>query len=175
MSRASRSSSPYVALAATLFGLLPACVASQAGPTPPPQRALEGAGKLQEETHVTHVPGRTETQSRTVPTTKMVTRYEYQCRSVTKPVTRTETVYEYRYDYTTKTSRSVPTSRMVTSYQSQSECTTVPVTRSETNYETKTETRYIPPRDDITKTYDKDTVLIEAEPEVLVTPQHRAK
>lgn len=105
----------------------------------------------------------------------MVTRYEYQCRMVTKPVTRTETVYEYRYDYTTKSSRSVPTTRMVTSYQSQNECSTVPVMRSETSYETKTETRYIPPSDHITKSYDKDTVLIEAEPEVLVTPQHRAK
>lgn len=106
---------------------------------------------------------------------KMVTRYEYQCRLVSKPVTRTETVYEYRYDYVTKMNRSVPTTRTVTSYESQNECSTVPVTRSETSYETKTETRYIPPREDITKTYDKDTVLIEAEPEVLVTPQLRAK
>ena len=36
-------------------------------------------------------------------------------------------------------------------------------------------TRYIPPRDHITRSYDKDIVLIEAEPEVLVTPHHRAK
>lgn len=144
-------------------------------PAAPPQRALEGAGKLQEQTHVTYVPGRTETQSRTVPVTKMVTRYEYQCHMVSKPVTRTETVYEYRYDYVTKTNQSVPTTRMVTSYESQNECSTVPVMRTETSYETQTETKYIPPREDVTKTYDKDTVLIEAEPEVLVTPRHRVK
>jgi hypothetical protein len=171
----SRSSIPCLALAAAAFGLLPACATRQASRTPPPQRALEQAGKLQEQTHVRHEPGRTETQTRTVPTLKMVTRYEYQCRMVMKPVTRTETVYEYRYDYATKMSHSVPTMRTVTSYQSQNECSSVPVTRSETQYETKTETRYIPPIDHVTKTYDKDTVLIEAEPEVLVTPQHRAK
>lgn len=165
---------PYLA-ATMIFGILSACAAPQAGPEPPPQRALEGAGKLKEQTHVHHVPGRTETQYRTVPTTKMVTRYEYRCRLVTKPVTRSETVYEYRYDYTTKSNRSVPTTRMVTSYQSQNECRTEPVMRSETAYETKMETRYIPPQSHVTKTYDKDTVLIEAEPEVLVTPHHRAK
>lgn len=150
------------------------CIAPQAQ-SAPPQRALEGAGKLQEETHVQYIPGRNETQYRTVPTTTMVTRYEYQCHLVTKPVMRTETVYEYRYDYITKTSQSVPTTRTVTRYESQNECNNVPVTRSETTYETKAETRYIPPSEHVTKTYDKDTVLIEDEPEVLVTPQHRAK
>lgn len=159
-----------------MLGLLPGCAPMRVEPSaPPPQRALEGAGTLQEQTHVTHVPGRTETQTRSVPTTKMVTRYEYQCRLVTKPVMRTETVYEYQYDYVSKTNRSVPVTRSVTRYESQNECSTVPVMRSETTYETKTETRYIPPRDDITKTYDKDMVLIEAEPEVLVSPRHRVK
>jgi hypothetical protein len=169
---ASRSSTLNLIL---VFALLPACGIRPIAPATPPQRALEGAGKLQEETHVVHVAGRTETQYRTVPTVKMVTRYEYQCQYVSKPVTRTETTYAYRYDYVTKTNQSVPTTRTVTSYQSQNECRTVPVTRSETQYESKAETRYIPPRDQVTKTYDKDIVLIEAEPEVLVTPHHRAK
>jgi hypothetical protein len=105
----------------------------------------------------------------------MVTRYEYQCRMVTKSVMRSETVYEYKYDYTTKSNRSVPTTRMVTRYEPQNECRMNPVMKTETHYETKTETRYIPPTEHITKTYSKDTVLIEAEPEVLVTPHHRAK
>lgn len=54
-------------------------------------------------------------------------------------------------------------------------CRMEPVVKYETQYETKTETRYIPPTEHVTKTYSKDTVLIEAEPEVLVTPHHRAK
>src|SRR5690348_1490379 len=115
---------------AVIVGLLPACVMAQPAEAPSPQRALEGAGTLQEQTHVQYIPGRTETQYRTVPTVQMVTTYEYQCHLVTKPVTRTETVYEYRYDYVTKTNQSVPTTRTVTSYQSQNECNTVPVTRS---------------------------------------------
>jgi hypothetical protein len=173
--RPSRPSIRDLALPVVVFALLPGCAMREAGRPAPPQRALERAGKLQEETHVVHVAGRTETQYRTVPTVKMVTRYEYQCQLVSRPVTRMETTYTYQYDYVTKMNRSVPTTRMVTNYQSQNECRTVPVTRSETQYETKAETRYIPPREHITKTYDKDIVLIEAEPEVLVTPRHRAK
>lgn len=158
------------------IALLPACSVGRAGPPPPPpQRPLESAGKLQEQTHVHHVPGRTESTTRSTPVSKMVTRYEYQCHMVSKPVMRTETHYEYRYDYVTKSSRSVPTTRMVTRYEPQSECRMVPVMKYETHYETKTETRYIPPTSHITKTYSKDTVLIEVEPEVLVTPHHRAK
>ena len=164
---------PLLALAA--MALLPACSVRRADPPPPPQRPLENAGKLEEQTHVHHVAGRTESTTRSTPVTKMVTRYEYQCRSVSKPVTRMETQYEYRYDYTTKTSRSVPTQRMVTRYEYQNECRMNPVMRQETHYETKTETRYIPPSSHVTKTYSKDTVLIEAEPEILVTPHHRAK
>jgi membrane-bound lytic murein transglycosylase len=163
-------------LALVVLALLPACGVGRAKPPPPPpQRPLENAGKLQEQTHVHHVPGRTESTTRSVPVTKMVTRYEYQCRMVSKSVMRSETVYEYRYDYATKSSRSVPTTRMVTRYEPQNECRTVPVMKSETQYETKTETRYIPPTSHITKIYSKDTVLIEAESEVLVTPHHRAK
>ena len=122
-----------------------------------------------------HIPGRTETTTRSTPVMKMVTSYEYKCQMVSKPVMRTETVYEYKYDYVTKTNTSVPTMRMVTRYELQNECSTVPVTKYETQDETKTETRYIPPVDHITKTYSKDTVLIEAEPEILVNPHHRAK
>jgi hypothetical protein len=92
-----------------------------------------------------------------------------------KPVTRTETYYEYKYDYVTKTSRSMPATRTVTRYELQNECRMAPVMKHETSYETKTETRYIPPSSHVTKTYSKDTVLIEVEPEVLVTPHHRAK
>jgi hypothetical protein len=162
-------------LALVALALLPACGVGRAKPPPPPQRPLENAGKLQEQTHVHHVPGRTESTTRSTPVTKMVTRYEYQCRMVSKPVMRSETHYEYRYDYATKSSRSVPTTRLVTRYESQNECRNVPVMKSETQYETKTETRYIPPSSHTTKTYSKDTVLIEAESEVLVTPHHRAK
>lgn len=166
---------PHNGLALAAIALLPVCLAGASQPPPPPQRPLENAGKLQEQTHVRHVAGRTESTTRTTPVMKMVTRYEYQCHMVMKPVMRTETVYEYRYDYTTKQSRSVPTTRSVTRYESQNECRMVPVMKYETQYETKTETRYIPPTSHITKTYSKDTVLIEAEPEVLVTPHHRAK
>jgi hypothetical protein len=163
-----------LALAAAV-ALLPACAVRVGEPAAPPQRPLESAGKLQEQTHVHHVPGRTETSTRSTPVMKAVTRYDYQCHMVSKPVMRTETHYEYRYDYTTKSSRSVPTTRSVTRYEPQNECRMVPVTRYETQYETKTETRYIPPTSHTSKTYSKDTVLIEAEPEVLVTPRHRAK
>jgi len=142
---------------------------------PPPQKPLGGAGKLEEQTHVDYQPGRTETHTQSVPTQRMVTRYEYRCQMVSRPVTRTETYYSYEYDYTTHSSRSVPRTRTVTSYEYQNECRSEPVTVSETHYETKTETRYIPPQTHVTTVYDKDTVLIEAEPEILVTPHHRAK
>jgi arylamine N-acetyltransferase len=162
--------------AIALLLLLPACGGGRAqSPPRPPPRPLAIAGKLQEQTHVHHVPGRTESTTRSTPVMKMVTRYEYQCRMVSKPVTRTETRYEYRYDYATKSNRSVPTTSMVTRYEPQNECRTVPVMKYETQYETKTETRYIPPSSHVTRTYSKDTVLIEVEPEVLVTPRHRAK
>jgi hypothetical protein len=164
-----------VTFAVAVLAFLPACTARNTRAAPPPQRALAGAGKLQETTQVYRQPGRTETTNRSVPVMRMVTRYEYQCHMVSKPVTRSETQYTYQYDYTSKTSRSVPTTRMVTSYQYQNECRSVPVMRSETQYENKTETRYIPPSEHVTKSYDKDTVLIEAEPEVLLTPHHRAK
>ena len=144
-------------------------------PVPPPQKPLGRAGKLEEQTHVQHQPGRTETRSQTVPTTRMVTHYEYRCSMVSRPVTRSETHYEYEYDYVSKSNRMVPRTRMVTHYELQNECRSEPVTRSETHYETKTETRYIPPQTHVTTIYDKDTVLIEAEPEILVTPHHRAK
>ena len=145
---------------------------SSGPPAPPPQRALESAGKLQEETHVHRTPGRTESQTRQVPVTRMVTHYEYRCRSVPRTVSRSETVYEYRYDYTTKSSRSVPTTRYVTKTEYHNECKNEPVMRSETTYESKTETRYVPPQEHVTRTYDKDTVLVEVEPEVLVSPHH---
>jgi outer membrane protein assembly factor BamE (lipoprotein component of BamABCDE complex) len=105
----------------------------------------------------------------------MVTSYEYRCSMVSRPVTRSETYYENEYDYVSKSTRMVSRTRMVTHYESQNECRSEPVTRSETHYETKTETRYIPPEQHVTTIYDKDTVLIEAEPEILVTPHHRAK
>jgi hypothetical protein len=151
--------------------------ACAAGPTPalPAQRQLGRAGKLEEQTHVEYQPGRTETHSQSVPTTKMVTTYEYRCSMVSRPVMRSETTYENEYDYVTKSTRMVPRSHMVTRYEYENECRSEPVTRSETQYETKTETRYIPPQQHVTKIYDKDTVLIEAEPEILVTPHHRAK
>lgn len=120
-------------------------------------------------------PGRSETHTQSVPVTKMVTRYEYRCSMVSRPVTRMETKYEYEYDYTTKTNRMVPRTQMVTNYESHNECHNEPVTASETHYETKTETRYIPPQQHVMTIYDKDTVLIEAEPEILVAPHHRAK
>jgi hypothetical protein len=151
-----------------------ACVAHQSS-APPPQRQLGRAGKLEEQTQVVYQPGRTEMHSRSVPTTKMVTRYEYRCHMVSRPVMRSETTYEYQYDYVTKSNRMVPRTRMVTKYEYQNECRSEPVMRSETQYEMKTETRYIPPQTHVTKVYDKDTVLIEAEPEILVTPHHRAK
>ncbi len=94
---------------------------------------------------------------------------------VSRPVTRSETYYAYEYDYVSKSNRMVPRTRMVTHYESQYECRSEPVMRSETHYETKTETRYIPPQQHVTTFYDKDTVLIEAEPEILVAPHHRAK
>lgn len=147
----------------------------QPRPAPPPQRQLSRAGKLEEQTHVEYQPARTEMHTQTVPVTKMVTRYEYRCSMVSRPVTRYETTYESEYDYVSHTTRMVPRSRMVTQYEYQNECRSEPVTRSETQYETKTETRYIPPETHVTKLYDKDTVLIEAEPEILVTPHHRAK
>ena len=151
-----------------------ACVAR--GPeAPPPQRPLGRAGKLEEQTHVEYQAARTETHSQSVPTTRMVTTYEYRCSMVSRPVTRSETYYTYEYDYYSKSNRSVSHTRMVTSYEYQNECHSEPVTRSETTYETKTETRYIPPQQHVTTIYDKDTVLIEAEPEILVTPHHRAK
>jgi hypothetical protein len=105
----------------------------------------------------------------------MVTTYEYRCHMVSRPVTRSETYYESQYDYVSKSTRMVSRTRMVTHYESQNDCHSEPVTRSETHYETKTETRYIPPQTHVTTVYDKDTVLIEAEPEILVTPHHRAK
>jgi hypothetical protein len=141
----------------------------------PPQRQLGRAGKLEEETHVEYQPGRTETHTQSVPTTKMVTSYEYRCSMVSRPVTRSETYYENEYDYISKSTRMVSRTRMVTQYELQNECRSEPVTRSETVYESKTETRYIPPEQHVTTIYDKDTVLIEAEPEILVTPHHRAK
>ena len=144
-------------------------------PTPPPQKPLGRAGKLEEDTHLEYVPGRTETHTQTVPTTKMVTTYEYRCSMVSRPVTRTETYYENEYDYVSHSTHMVSRTRMVTNYELQNECHSEPVTRSETQYETKTETRYIPPEQHVTTIYDKDTVLIEAEPEILVTPHHRAK
>lgn len=149
--------------------------AVRSSPAPQPQRPLGRAGKLEEQTHVHYQPARTEMHRRTVPTTKMVTRYEYRCSMVSRPVTRTETHYQSEYDYVSKSTRMVPRTRTVTRYESQNECRSVPVTRSETQYETKTETRYIPPQQHVTTVYDKDTVLIEAEPEILVTPHHRAK
>jgi hypothetical protein len=142
---------------------------------PPPQRPLGRAGKLEEQTHVDYQPGRTETRSQSVPVTKMVTHYEYRCSMVSRPVQRMETYYESEYDYYSKSTRMVSRTRYVTQYEYQNECRSEPVTRSETSYETKTETRYIPPETHVTKLYDKDTVLIEAEPEILVTPHHRAK
>jgi hypothetical protein len=144
-------------------------------PVLPPQKQLGRAGKLEEQTHVEYQPGRTETHSETVPTTRMVTSYEYRCTMVSRPVTSSETYYEYEYDYVSKSTRMVPRTRMATHYELQNECRSEPVTRSETHYETKIETRYIPPEEHVTKVYDKDTVLIEAEPEILVTPHHRAK
>lgn len=144
-------------------------------PALPPQKHLGRAGKLEEQTHVEYQPGRSETHSQTVPTTRMVTSYEYRCSMVSRPVTRSETYYENQYDYVSKSTRMVSRTRMVTHYESQNECRSEPVTRSETHYETKTETRYIPPQQHVTTIYDKDTVLIEAEPEILVTPHHRAK
>lgn len=144
-------------------------------PSPAPQRPLGSAGKLEEQTHVVYEPGRSETHTQSVPVTRMVTRYEYRCSMVTRPVTRMETEYVYEYDYMTKSNRMVPRSRTVTHYESQQECRSEPVTTSETQYETKTETRYIPPQQHVTTVYDKDTVLIEAEPEILVAPHHRAK
>jgi hypothetical protein len=144
-------------------------------PALPPQKPLGGAGKLEEQTHVEYVAGRTEMHSKSVPTTKMVTRYEYRCSMVSRPVMRSETYYENQYDYYSKSTRMVSRTRMVTRYESQNECRNEPVMRSETVYETKTETRYIPPQQHVTTIYDKDTVLIEAEPEILVTPHHRAK
>jgi hypothetical protein len=144
-------------------------------PAHPPQKQLDRAGKLEEQTHVEYQAARTETHSHTVPTQKMVTRYEYRCHMVSRPVTRSETSYESEYDYVSKSTRMVPRTRMVTHYESQNECRSEPVTVSETHYETKTETRYIPPQQHVTTIYDKDTVLIEAEPEILVTPHHRAK
>jgi hypothetical protein len=149
-----------------------ACV--HPSPAPPPQRQLGRAGKLEEQTHVEYQPARTETHSQTVPTQKMVTSYEYRCTMVSRPVTRSETYYENEYDYVSKSTRMVSRTRMVTQYELQNECRSEPVTRSETVYETKTETRYIPPEQHVTTIYDKDTVLIEAEPEILVTPHHRA-
>ena len=150
-----------------------ACVA-RPSPALPPQKQLGRAGKLEEQTHVHYQPGRTETHSQTVPTMRMVTRYEYRCSMVSRPVMRSETYYESQYDYVSKSTRMVSRTRMVTRYESQNQCRSEPVTRSETHYETKTQTRYIPPQQHVTKTYDKDTVLIEAEPEILVTPHHRA-
>jgi hypothetical protein len=150
-----------------------ACV--QPTPALPPQRPLGRAGKLEEQTHVAYQPGRTETHSQSVPTQRMVTSYEYRCTMVSRPVMRSETYYESEYDYVSKSTRMVSRTRMVTHYEYQNECRSEPVTRSETHYETKTETRYIPPETHVTKSYDKDTVLIEAEPEILVTPHHRAK
>ena len=153
--------------------LASACV--QPRPVPPPQRQLARAGKLEESTHVDYQPARTETHSETVPVQRMVTHYENKCSMVSRPVTRYETTYESEYDYTTHSTRMVPRSHMVTQYEYQNECRSEPVTRSETQYETNTETRYIPPQTYTTTVYDKDTVLIEAEPEILVTPHHRAK
>jgi hypothetical protein len=144
-------------------------------PALPPQRQLGRAGKLEEQTQVEYEPGRTETHTETVPTTKMVTSYEYRCSMVSVPVMRSETYYESEYDYVSKSERMVSRTRMVTQYEYQNQCHSEPVTHSETQYETKTETRYIPPQEHVTTIYDKDTVLIEAEPEILVTPHQRAK
>ncbi len=155
--------------------LLASACFQQPRPVPPPQRQLGRAGKLEEQTHVDYQPARTEMHTETVPVQKMVTHYEYRCSMVSRPVTRYETTYESEYDYSTHSTRMVPRSHMVTRYEYQNECRSEPVTRSETQYETKTSTRYIPPETHVTKIYDKDTVLIEAEPEILVTPHHRAK
>lgn len=91
-------------------------------------------------------PGRVE--QRLVPrlVTTTVTESSYQCQSVTVPVTRMETSYQYQYDYATRSSRSVPVSRMVTHYESRQDCRYVPVTRTVSRYENQLETRYVPPQ-----------------------------
>lgn len=167
--------STYARVLVVVTTLFASACAVRPSPAAPPQRQLGRAGKLEEQTHVEYQPGRTETHSKSVPTTKMVTHYEYRCHMVSRPVTRSETYYESQYDYMSKSNRMVSRTRMVTRYESQNECRSEPVTRSETHYETKTETRYIPPQSHVTTIYDKDTVLIEAEPEILVTPHHRSK
>lgn len=177
---APRNSRTVIRHGASIFCLIAVplvfgCMVAQPKPVAPEPAPLEDAGKLHEDTQVHRTPGRTETTTTTKPVTKMVTRYEYKCRSVSRPVTKTETRYEYRYDYTTKSSRSVPVTRTVTRYEYRNECRSEPVYRSETTYETKTQSRYVPPREHVTKVYSKQTVLIEAEPEVLISPHHRAR
>jgi hypothetical protein len=79
------------------------------------------------------------------PVTRVVTEYEYRCRMVSKPVQRLETSYEYRYDPISKRSESRPVSRYVTRYDYQNECRNEPVTRTVTRYEYQLEQQYVPP------------------------------
>jgi hypothetical protein len=121
------------------------------------------------------VPARVEYRSVSKPVTRTVTEYQYRCHMVSKPVTRMETTYQYRYDYYSKTSRSVPVTRSVTRYEMQSECRSEPVTRTVTRYEHQLEAKYIPPRLEYLAAHYTDFNLLESRPVCRPAKQAPAK
>ncbi|MCK5799078.1 MAG: hypothetical protein KAI47_17920 [Deltaproteobacteria bacterium] len=109
-------------------------------------------------------PGHTVTTMVMKPVTRTVTENHYECRSVMRPVNRMVTRYEYRYDYSTKSSRSVPVMRNETRYESRQECKTVTRTRMVTRYEYQYKTKYIPPKVSIIAKHFTDFDLLESKP-----------
>lgn len=106
----------------------------------------------------------------TRPVLRSVTRYEYRCHMVSKPVSHMETTYSTQYDSFAKTTRSVPQSHMVTRYEMQNDCRSEPVTSMETHWEYTLESRYEPPRVE----YLAKMRLKETEPACYVAPSAEA-
>jgi hypothetical protein len=91
------------------------------------------------------------------------TDYQRDCRSVSRPVSKTRTVYRPQYDSHSRSYRSAPQTETYTAYESRYECTNRPVTRMEsrlvsrrqcgfepvsrlvTRYEFQYQSRYVPP------------------------------
>ena len=116
-------------------------------------------------------PGRVEQRSVPKLVTTTVTESSYSCQTVSVPVTRMETSYQYQYDYASRSSRSVPVTRMVTSYQSRQDCRYVPVTRTVSRYENQIETHYVPPSLTYLAAQYTDFDLMESPPRCRPVPE----
>jgi hypothetical protein len=96
------------------------------------------------EPHV--VPGGVRFVSVTRPVLRSVTHYEYRCHMVSKPVQHMETTYTQQYNSFSKSYQSVPQTHTVTRYEMQNECRFEPQTRLETHREYTLASQYVPPR-----------------------------